>query len=112
MESKMTKLTKSQKAARLDAFLSNDDNFVAIEYNDPRAIAIRAASAKLHAKKTSVKALRTEDNIKTASSFEIGQTVRTARREIGMISAIEGQNISVLIGGNVRKFNVSGIIAI
>ena len=101
------KLTKSEKAARLDAFLSDDDNFVAVEYNDPRAVALRAKSADLNARKEAARAARTSATEYIATSFRIGQILRTRRGERGEVVAIDKQNISISVNGTVREFNAA-----
>ena len=106
------KLTKSEKAARLDAFLCNDDNFVAVEYNDPRAVALRAKSAALNAHKEAVRAARASATEVTAASFSLGQTIRSRRGERGEVVAIEGQNVSLNVNGTVRKFNAAFLMEI
>ena len=101
------KLTKSEKAAKLDAFLCNEDNFVAVEYNDPRAVALRAKSAALNARKEAVRAAHASLTEERAASFQIGQTLRSRRGERGEVVAIEGQNVSIRVNGAVRKFNAA-----
>ena len=106
------KLTKSEKAAKLDEFLSDDDNFVAVEYNDPRAVALRTKSAALNAHKEAVRAARASATEATAASFSLGQTLRTRRGERGQVVAIDGQNVSINVNGAVRKFNAAFLMEI
>ena len=105
-------MTKSQRAARFDRFCSNDDNFVAVEYSDQRAVAIRNAASKRNAHKNSVQAAREIETSAQAASFSLGQSVyRSNRRALGLgtIVAISGSAISVDFGGKVSKFIASAV---
>lgn len=107
----MTKLTRTEKAARFDAFVSNDDNFVAVEYNDPRAVAIRAKAAAHNAKTEKARAARAEQTAGQAATFAIGQTVCAAYRFTGEVVAIDGPAVSINVAGTVRKFLADNVKA-
>lgn len=52
------------------------------------------------------------ENRAAASSFSIGQTVRTRRGETGPVVKIDGGKVSVEIAGRVRAFAASMIAAV
>lgn len=105
------RLTHSEKASRLDAFLSNDDNFEAVQYNDPRAIARRARNAARFHKAEAVRAVRAEQTAAQAALLVVGQAVSGARGLTGRVVAIDGATVSVDLGGAVRKFIATALTA-
>lgn len=110
-EMNMNKLTRTEKAARFDAFVSNDDNFIAVEFNDPRAVALRAKAAARFHKTEKARAARTEQTAAQASAFIVGQTVCASHRFTGEVVAIDGAVVSVNVAGTVRKFLASAVAA-
>jgi len=106
----MTKLSRTEKAARLDAFLSNDDNFVAIAYDDPRAVALRAKAAKRNHRTAAARALAVAESVQAAGAFTIGQCVKLKARPLiaSTIVAINGDHIALANG---RTFVASALIA-
>lgn len=103
--------TRTEKARRLDAFLSNDDNFKAVSYDDPRAVALRAKAAARFHKKQAGRARQAEKEVAIASTFAIGQLVNCGRGVIGEVVAIDGSRVSVSVAGEVSKYIASALTA-
>lgn len=99
--------------ARINEFCSNDDNFVAIDYNDPRAVAIRAKAARRFAKQEAARAAAQVASEEKAAGFSIGQIVALKNRPLnrGPIAAINGDKITVEINGSARTFTAAMLVA-
>lgn len=100
------KPTRTEKAARLDAFLSNDDNFVAVEYNDHRAVAHRAKVAANSKRRANAQAKVAAATAEKAAGLVIGQTVSAPRGVVGIIIAIDGSKVRL---DNGRTFIASAL---
>lgn len=90
-------MTRSEKTARIDAFLSNEDNFVAVAYSDPHAVAIRAKAAKRHARTQKARETAAAASLAAAMAFEAGQPVKLIRRPFvtGNVVAIKGEYVTL-----------------
>lgn len=76
--------------AKLNAFLSNDDNFVAVGFNDPRAVAHRAKVAAAGKRAMVAQAKVAKANAAHASTFTIGQIVRHKNRPFDRAGEVQG----------------------
>jgi hypothetical protein len=106
-----TQMNKIERASRLDQFLSDDDNFVAVEYNDPRAIELRNRAAKRWKARQRAAAKRAAEDVACAAKFALGQSVR-AGRHFGEVVAV-GENTVLFkdASGVVRKCAASMVVA-
>lgn len=99
--------------ARINDFCSNEDNFVAIDYNDPRAVAIRAAARRRFASDEAKRAAALAASEEKARGFAVGQIVAMKNRPLnrGPIAAINGDKITVEINGSARTFTAAMLVA-
>lgn len=96
---------------RLNQFLSDDANFEAVAFHDPRAVAHRAKVAANHQRRMTAQAREAAKAAGKASAFAIGQTLLGARNMIGTVVAIENEFVVVDISGSHRKFHASALRA-
>lgn len=86
-------LTRSEKARRPDTFLSNDANFVAVSYDDSRAVALRVKAAANAKRRSDGQANIVAATAEKAAGFAIGQTVTAPRGVVAAIVAIDGSKV-------------------
>lgn len=87
------KLTRTEKGRRLDTFLSNDSSFVAVSYNDPRAVALRMKAAANAKRRSDGQANMAAATVEKAAGFAIGQIVTAPRGVVAAIVAIDGSKV-------------------
>lgn len=96
---------------RLNQFLSDENNFEAIAYNDPRAVAHRAKVAANARRRASAQTRETAKAAEKASTFEVGQPVLGARGLRGTIISIDREFVVLNVNGAHRTFHAAALRA-
>lgn len=99
--------------ARINAFCANEDNFVAVEYSEQRVAARNAKARPANARRNAKAAAAQAASMEKAAGFAIGQIVamKNKRLNTGPIVAIDGDKITVEIGGSARRFTAAMLVA-
>lgn len=97
--------------ARINAFCSNDDNFVAVDYNDPRAVAQRAQDSKSRAAKGKRVAAKASKDEAAAAMIKVGDKVQVAHGCFREVVEIRGGLLIVASAGRNQMVQASKIIA-